>query len=384
MAKKPIYRRFFSQGQNRRYRFNQDDFNPFLNLVDDIEDFEEKWKKSKVNAFLYFGDFTIDLELIKKAYPGTRTILQGGSIRERNLPDIVKLRDALKSVERILKDKEAMREIAKKAYIKVVPKELDKYLTHKNARHIVSVIPASEAEGEKPGITKKYARKFWKVSKRGQYTKKWEKVVDIILDGINGKTKWLKERGTGVESFSLNDLKTIEIERSKSKYRSVFMMEEFGTGQFVQGQKRTYMGKGQTFFKVPPYIIQAVNRRLKKGPKLTNATAAWYITKGALAYGEGQYAAYMKLKNDPKKKGLAERALSNLARNIENWTYGYAEDHHKGREPLNLFFEKGGLAKTIRDIQLKAQEEVIKQLNIEIKKVAPEFPGITAILVSRS
>lgn len=379
MAPRKGFKTYFSQGQNRSYKYAPDNFNPFLGLSDDIDALGKNWKKGGINIFLFVGGVDIDLEALIKAYPGSRGVLSGGRIRPRQMQDIIKLKDALKVTEAFLKDKKLLQDITQKAYLRIVPKELDKYLTAKKARHIISV---GGAEEQTPGAKAKFQKTFWQVSKRGVYSKLWEKVVAIILDGLHGRAKYLKKVGTGVESFSMNDLMSIEVERSKSKYRTVFLMEEFGTGQFAEPNKRVYQGKGSTLYKVPPYLIQAVSGKLKK-KDILNATAAWYINRGSLAYGEGQYKVYLKLKNKKGKKGLADRALRNLSRNIENWTYGYAGGHHKGREALHLFFEKGGIVEAIRLIQFKAQEEIVKIINEEIKKKAPEFPGLIAKIVSR-
>lgn len=382
MARKPKkgFKVYFSQGRKREYKEAHDDFNPFRNLSDDVEEFAERWKKGKANIFLFVGDFTIDIQNIINAYPQVKEALRGGKVRKRNMPVIVKLRDDLKKVEELLKDKEFLQNASRKAYINVVPAALDEYLTAKGARHIAAVGGATE-QGKT--VKSKFAKTFWQVSKAGEYSKMWERVVSIILDGLKGRTKYLKKRGTGVEGFNLKDLMSIEVERSKSKYRSVFMMEEFGTGQNVQGDKRVYLGKGRTLFKVPPYLIQAAQPEITK-PELKLATAAWYVTRGALAYGEGQYALYMKTKNKKGKEGLADQALKNLARNLEHWTYGYGlGEFHKGRSPRNLFFQKGGIAAEIRDIQLKAQAELVKVINAEIEKKAPGFPGVIAVIRQR-
>lgn len=385
MAPRKGFKTYFSQGQGRSFKYQPDDFNPFAGLAENLKDFEEQWKKGRISIFLSVGEIALDIEALKKAYPGSTGVLSGLKARKRYMEDIVKLRDALKIVEDLLnprdpKNKKKLQDMTKKAYLNIVPKALDAYLTSKNARHIASVGGAEELTS----TTKfKFQKTFWQVSGRGQYSKLWEKVVAIILDGINGRTKYLQKKGTGVEGFSMKDLMSIEVARSKSKYRTVFLMEEFGTGQMAEPNKRIYQGKGSTQYKVPPYLISAVSGKLKKAD-LIDATAAWYVTSGALAYGEGQYKAYLKLRNKKGKKGLADRALANLSRNIENWTYGYKKgQRHFGREALHLFFEKGGIVEAIREIQFNAQVEFVKLFNQEIKKLAPEFPGLVAKITNR-
>lgn len=387
MAPRKGFKTFFSQGQNRSYKSAPDNFNPFAAFATDIDDFSKAWKKGKINIFLLFGGVALDIEALKKAYPGAAETLgaRGKGRMPLKMEDVVKLRNALKVVEDLLdtknsKTRRTLQKIAKQAYINVVPKALDAYLTTQGARHILAVGGAEQSPKKH-----KFAKTFWQVSGKGQYSKLWEKVVDIILDGIgkSGRTKYLKTTTKGVESFNLNDLLSVEIGRSKSKYRSVFLMEEFGTGQMADPNKRLYESKGLTFFKVPPYLIRAVQGRIGAA-QLKIATAAWYITSGALAYGEGQYKAYLKLKGKKGKKGLADAALERLARNIENWTYGYKKgETHFGREARHLFFEKGRIAKAIRDIQFKAQEEFVRVFNQEVRKLAPEFPGLVATLVTR-
>ena len=383
MAKKPQYRNFFSKGQQRRFRFDPDDYNPFANLADDLESFAADWKKSKINMFIIFGDIELNLDAIAEVYKGFNPYFHGLETKKRHLRDLVKLSNALKGIEALLdtKDPKArknLQKIARKAYLKVVPKALNAYLTKEGARSIISTATPEEAQVTTKSKT---GKTFWQLSPKGEYPKLWEKVVDIILDGLKGKTSYLKVTSSGIQSFSMKDLMSVEVSRSQSKYRSVFLMEEFGTGQNVEGEPRVYTGKGRTFFKVPPYLIQAAYPKMEN-PALKFATAAWYVTTKAVAYGEGQYAAYLKNRNKEDKKGLAEQNLANLARNLENWTYGYKSGElHKGRSARNLFFAKGEIVQAIRDIQLKAQEAFVVALNEEIKKFAPEFPGLRAILI---
>ena len=138
MAPRKGFKTFFSQGQNRSYKYVPDNFNPFKGLSADLEAFGENWKKSNINIFLFVGGVEVELESLMKAYPGSRGVLSGGKARTRQMQDIIKLRDALKVTEDFLKDKKLLQDITKKAYLRIVPKELDKYLTAKKARHIIS------------------------------------------------------------------------------------------------------------------------------------------------------------------------------------------------------------------------------------------------------
>ena len=385
--RKPVYKIYFSQGQGRRFREMPDDFNPFKNLAESAEQFAAEWQDKKISIFVFGGEFTLDVDALKSstAYGGLSGIIskiqrkKGFSEKqhERHQTSINALLADLQTFKALQKDEKFLQDIAYKAYLKVIPKGLDRYLTSVGARHIASV-GGSKETGEDVKIA--FKKTFWQVSARGEYSKLWEKVVAIILDGINGNPKYLKKVGTTVTGFGISDLQSVVVERSTSKYRSIYMMEEFGTGQNVEGDQRVYKSKGSTHFKVPPYLIQAAQPAIEE-PALKSATAAWYVTSGALAYGEGQYKLYKMMQGKKGKKGIADRAIKNLARNLEGWTYGYKTgDFHKGREARHLFFEKGGVVQAIRDITLDAQIEVVRLFNEELRKRAPNLPGAVALI----
>src|SRR5207302_579368 len=136
--------------------------------------------------------------------------------------------EGLTKLQEVLGDKSKMIKIKKKAYEKMI-ESLEEYFRQEDAL----VLP------HRPSYTRNQKRrKKGKVGKRGprrgagSYNSLWQHLLYHVIFNKNPKVV-----GGAVLSFSLQDLMSVEV-ASKSPLRSIFMMEEFGTGLYADEELR--------------------------------------------------------------------------------------------------------------------------------------------------
>lgn len=369
---------FFSQGQKRVFSKGET-FNPFEDIAASFKGLPKgKAFKAEFNVFVSAFGIEVDTEQLQAIFP----FMASGKASKI---DVKKLLTALKTLLKTLSSESTMQDIAKEAYKNVVPQLFEQYLAKKEA---LTIEPTGTVSFEEAAARNK-ARNKGRIfnAKEGLYRAGWKKIVDMITDGSSGRLlKWHPNKFGG-SSFSLADLQSVTVSRSRSKFNSIFMMEEFGTGQLAEPNQRIYAGKGSTFFKVPPYIIRAIEPKIGKG-ELAASTALWFITAGAVAAAEKQYSIIMQFrgKRDAKsraKYGRAQRALNSIIYGSDNrggLVFGFAEGRHRAREARHLFYDKEGLVKSVRDIQKKFEQEVLRVLDERLKK---QFPTGVPIKVTQ-
>jgi len=305
-------------------------------------------------------------------------------------------RAALEVLERILGDKNELIRLERKAYEEMV-RLLTIYLGKLNALVMTSgyragyKLPKVIKSGGKIKRKKEWLNKF---TNAGQYSAKWNQLVnDIILK------KDPKVVGGAVVSFSLADLLTVQMPSQRSPLKSIFMMEEFGTGLYADPElRRPYLG-ASTPFKVPQelanqwhypdaifmwwpfftFVQKAWFMRLNR-IKTTRTKTRWLeklkaFHKSSITKFHGEPIALIKLSiNDYR-----EKAFDSIRRYKEEgtlfnpiaWAYGGKRGKigHPGREARHLFFNKGGIVKEIRLIQAAGYKRLLQLIDAEIAKV---------------
>jgi len=149
-------------------------------------------------------------------------------------------------------------ELERKAYAKMI-EHLEVYLSNPGQGRVSAFIMLSQyRDSNKEGeITKESGkirrRKSWSDTFRPKdrnYTQRWTHLMRNIIMNKNPKVV-----GGAVLSFSLSDLLSVELSSTNSPLKSIFMMEEFGTGLLADpAYRRPFQSTSATPFKVNPKI----------------------------------------------------------------------------------------------------------------------------------
>lgn len=287
---------------------------------------------------------------------------------------------ALQVLYKIVNDKSELLKLEKKAYLEMV-RLLTIYLGKLNA-----LVMHSEYQAKPYSESGKKSKLPLKFSKSGgEYSSKWNQLInDVILK------KDPKVVGGAVVSFSLADLLQVQIPSPHSNLRSIFMMEEFGTGLYADPElRRPYLGSS-TPYKVPQQIANQFG--------MPSAIFMWWpfpylVKKAWLMYisklkNKTQSAWIQKLKNTHGIKGSLNDYRKNVFADIQKykaegslksplaWAYGAKREGkvgHPGRKAQHLFFNRNGIVDEIRLIQVAGYRRLLQLIDEEIKSKVPGF-----------
>ena len=230
------------------------------------------------------------------------------------------------------------------------------------------------------------------------YTNRWHFLLERIV--LNKKPKIA---GGAVLSFSLADLLTVQLTPTNSPLKSIFMMEEFGTGVMADPALRRPFRGAATPFKVPQSVADAfgeptaifmwwpfLNFRIKakllflaKLKRGSGAASRWLEqTRNTHAkmqsledYRKHAYGRIKFYNEEKKKLGKSNNPL--------DWAYGRGPsgDHgHPGREARHLFFNRNGLVPQLAGIQRAGYVALMRLVDAEIAKTVPNFPSLEKII----
>ncbi len=291
----------------------------------------------------------------------------------------------------ILSDKNRLLELEKKAYRYMIDL-LQGYMGRRGGLIMGSQYRSSPIFS----ATKKKSRRLkpWSDNfrlKNRNYTGQWTHLINDIVLNRNPKTA-----GGGVYSFTLEDLLKVQLASTNSPLKSIFMMEEFGTGLFADKElRRPFLDKATTPFKVPPEIANQFNTpeaiymwfpfpnflvkaKLLYLNKLKGASAVRFLKELHKSHKRMSLSDYRKEAYDRIKKYNAEGSLTNpLA-----WAYGRGAKGigHPGREARHLFFDRNGIVQSIRLIQVAGYYRLLQLIDAEIKDAVPGFSSIADIV----
>lgn len=287
---------------------------------------------------------------------------------------------ALQVLYKIVNDKSELLKLEKKAYLEMV-RLLTVYLGE-----VGGLIMPSEYQSKPytPGKKNKPPIKFSKSG--GEYTSKWTQLInDIILK------KDPKVVGGAVVSFSLADLLQVQIPSPRSTLKSIFMMEEFGTGLYADPElRRPYLG-ASTPFKVPQEVADQwgmPSAIYMWWPFFSFVQKAWLMRTNKLKTKKAQSAWIQKLKNTHGIKGslndYRKEAFASIKKYKDQgsltsplaWAYGAKRGGkvgHPGREARHLFFNRNGIVDEIRLIQAAGYRRLLQLIDEEIKNKVPGF-----------
>lgn len=250
-------------------------------------------------------------------------------------------------------ESDRLTDIAFQVYNQTVIPMLKALITEHGARNI------QKGSG---GAGKGAGKKFLKLAGRTNLQQQWTEVLGIIT-GPPRKVA----RGK-IRSFTLNDLLSVEIDPTTtvSKYRKVYLMIEFGTGEFARPGPRKHVGTGITPYKVSPEIASALGGK----------TSWWFNWPGAVLKARAVTAAY---KSATKSKKKLSKNVKNF--NLAEWTYGH---DNKGFRPLHLLFDARGFTRNLRNIQEANTKALYKRISEEVRKKVPGWPDITLGVVAET
>jgi len=305
-------------------------------------------------------------------------------------------RAALDILDRILGDKTELIKLEKKAYEEMV-RLLTIYLGQLNALVMESPVRSGYT---KPKVIKSgnkiIRKKDWlnKFKTAGQYSAKWDQLINTIILKKNPKVV-----GGAVLSFSLADLLTVQMPSQRSPLRSIFMMEEFGTGMYADSElRRPYLGAA-TPFKVPTEVANQWGEPdaiFMWWPFFNFIQKAWFMRLNKIKTSRTKTRWLEKLKtshnsriinlhgepitlgkisiNDYRKKAFENIKRFQQEKTESNplaWAYGGKRGGtgHPGREARHLFFNKNGIVNEIRIIQQAGYRYLLQLIDAEIAKV---------------
>jgi len=338
---------------------------------------ESKAGKGKGNNYEALW-FELDLKKVQEGTNKTEDFLAGITI-----------------LNRILGDKNELIKLEKKAYAYMVDL-LTQYLGDMGALSIANEVksnykpPKTLKSSGKIVPQKEFLNRF---KTAGTYSSKWEQLVNQII-----LKKDPKVVGGAVVSFSLADLLKIQLPSERSSLKSIFMMEEFGTGLYADKElRRPYLGAA-TPFKVPtaiakqwgmpdaiymwwPFFNFVQKAFFMKFNKLKGRTGITWLNNlktahtNAITSLNGELVKVGRIKiNDYRKKAFASikkyKEQESLSNPLE-WAYGGKRGGigHPGREARHLFFNKGGIVNEIRIIQQAGYRYLLQLIDAEIAKV---------------
>lgn len=287
--------------------------------------------------------------------------------------------------------------LEKEAYPKML-KYLDDYLSgkdfkviHSTAKHSGKKLEIIEKRGK---LRKEYRGMTLRFEDR-HYSETWQNLIyNVILKNTP------KVEGTAVGSFSLRDLMSVEIGGTRSPFRSIYMMEEFGTGLFVDpGYRRRFESIGTT-----PYKVQDRIANQWKNPE---AVYTWFTFFNFLQKARTMTLSHMNRKSGTTTNWIKEmlsshttkRSLKEYRKDLYNtikkynqektgsmdplqWTFGWKGEGpgHPGRQAKGIFYTRKGLVAIMYDIQAAGYYEVLKLIDARIAEQVKGFPKLADIV----
>jgi|SRR6266850_1886362 len=296
-------------------------------------------------------------------------------------------------------------ELERKAYAKMI-EHLEVYLSNPGQGRVSAFIMLSQyRDSNKEGeITKESGkirrRKSWSDTFRPKdrnYTQRWTHLMRNIIMNKNPKVV-----GGAVLSFSLSDLLSVELSSTNSPLKSIFMMEEFGTGLLADpAYRRPFQSTSATPFKVNPKIanewdypeaiymwfpffnfLQKARFMMLAKMKRGSSTATRWIKEIRDTHNKKTSL------NDYRKKAFASikkyQQNQSITKNPLKWAYGgNGSIGHPGRQARHLFFDRNGLVQEIRTVQASGYYELLKLIDQEIQKAVPGFPKLADIVFNK-
>lgn len=160
----------------------------------------------------------------------------------------------------------------------------------------------------------------------------------------------------GFGSFNLSSILNKEITAYRSRFRNVFLMVEFGTGQYASPVPRSYTSNASTPFKVSPSIAG-----------LFGADTSWWFSN-LLAKKIAENAA-----RGSKEKILKARRQHKTIPvvNVSQYSFGHGP---KGISPAKILFDNRGMIRELRQAYERFYKLTIERLNDAIAVVVPFWP----------
>lgn len=180
--------------------------------------------------------------------------------------------------------------------------------------------------------------------------REWE----AIITELDVPLRKMADGGFG--SFNLSSILNKEITSYRSRFRNVFLMVEFGTGQYASPGPRGYTSNTSTPFKVSPSIAG-----------LFGADTSWWFSN-LLARKIAENA----VKGSKEKILKARRQHKTIpVVNISSYTFGHGP---KGLSPAKILFDNRGMVRELRQAYERFYKLTIERLNDAIAVVVPFWP----------
>jgi hypothetical protein len=358
----------------------------------------QQWNKEGLGSVVFKkGTLKLVFERPNKTYDAETMYIDVNAIKYQRPGDWY---EGLTKLQAVLGDKSKMIELKKKAYKKMI-EGLEAHFREQDAL----VLPNQPSYKRNPK-----RRKKGKIQKKGpqrgagSYNALWHRLLYQVIFNKNPKVV-----GGAVLSFSLQDLMSVEV-ASRSPLRSIFMMEEFGTGLYADAEFRRPYAGSSTPWKVPQEIANAfgfpdaifmwwpyynfrqramllfiakkkkgsaiANRWIKEARDLHHPKMTLTNYKEKIGY---RYIDFYKreFKRGKTRFGGVEGDERDRSNPLE-YAYGNRGEGfgYKGREAKHLFYNREGLTAQIQLVQQGGYYWLLKYIDQEIQKTFPEFPSL--------
>lgn len=224
------------------------DYNPFKNIADEMGNIlkgrKRDFKSGKFAFFTILGSY-IDLGEAERRFSAGKFKTVGNfNLKPGVTEDVQFFVQALDELTRILQNKIIHTRIVRKAYDSTIRPVLEKRI--------------GEPTLSRGGSGRQFSAEY-KGRSGEDLGRKWKQIYKKIIAPI----KLQSTSGNSMQfyAFTLEELLAINITSKRSKFTSVFMMAEFGTGNFADTPgPRLYKSSRSTPFKVSPQLGSIIAR----------------------------------------------------------------------------------------------------------------------------
>lgn len=154
-------------------------------------------------------------------------------------------------------------------------------------------------------------------------------------------------------AFSLAKILQVQMDSSVSKYRNVFLLGEFGTGESASPRPRLYQSRGTTPYKVRPQVASYFG----------GATSWWFSSILARDIADKSANVVLQALKSARKK---HRKLGQIKANPLSFAFGAGS---KAMKPSEILFDARGMVSDLR----AAYEEFYRRCIEDIDETLQEY-----------